>query len=181
MLNSTNIRKFEHIFIEGEDIMGSLDKAAGVKVESGNVAVSGDVGVTGGTVDVGQVNSVVDTKAEMEAKDITFSNTDGAAKDVWVPASGKKVIIDDLVFSGVNRNASGYILIALQFYKGGSWHFIAGDGVNGIGTFTFSHSFTGKITSAAGDGTSPRVRVVKVEGTSTNWSVNITVTGREVD
>lgn len=160
--------------------MASLDKANQVNVTGGNVGVSGSVGVTGGTVDVGQVNSVVDTKADMEAKDISFSNADGAAKDVWVPASGKKVIIDDLVFSGVNRNAN-YILIALQFYKGGSWHFIAGDGVNGVGTFTFSHSFTGKITSAAGDGSAPRVRVVKVEGTSTNWNVNITVTGREVD
>jgi len=114
---------------------------------------------------------------ESEQKGINFDNTSGTAQDLWVPVTGKRILLSDVVVSVINKQNNTYIIVAVQIYIGGGWKTLLPVAVGALSSQNFAHNFGGRIYSAKGDGTA-RMRVVK-QGNSTNWESMIVVTGNE--
>lgn len=112
-------------------------------------------------------------------KGISFDNTEGAAKDIWVPANGANAQLMDVVISVMNKANSSFIIVGVQVFVGGSWRTLVPVAVGSQGGANFAHNFGGRIRSAVGNGTAARVRAAKT-GNSTNWEAQIIVTGKEV-
>jgi hypothetical protein len=140
--------------------MSQLDKANLVNVQGGNVEVSGEVSVT---------------KVQADFKNIDFSNTDASPKTIFTPPSGAKLVVDDVIIAGINKNTNP-IVVGVQVLKGGNWITLIASGSPNINVFNMSHAFNGEILLDDGDGVNPRIRAVKT-GTSTSWQTSITVVG----
>ena len=120
---------------------------------------------------------VLDIKPLGVAKDFTFNQGSASPMTLWVAPAGRRVVLDDVLLSGLNKNA-GYIYCALQIRTDTGWTTVFGDGRSGLGTIKNSHAFSGKLISNRGNGTEATIRFVKVEGTSTNFIYSITLVGR---
>lgn len=114
---------------------------------------------------------------ESEQKGINFDNTSGTAQDLWIPATDKRILLNDVVVSVINKQAATYIIVAVQVFIGGSWETLLPVAVGALSSQNFAHNFGGRIYSAKGDGTA-RMRVVK-QGNSTSWESMVVVTGNE--
>jgi len=125
-----------------------------------------------------KATTAIPENRERTQNGINFDNTDGTTKDIWTPASGKRVSLNDVVLSVINKDGSSYIIVAVQVYIGGSWRTLVPVAVGPTDSRQFAHNFGGRIYSAAGDGSNARIRAVRT-GTSTNWESQIIITGEE--
>ena len=122
--------------------------------------------------------SSIPIPAEDIQRGINFDNTEGTTKDLWLPGTGKRAVVYDVLLSLINLQASSYIIVAVQVFIGGSWKTLLPVAVGAQSSQSFAHNFGGRINSQAGDGTA-RLRVAKM-GTSTNWEAQIIATGKEI-
>jgi hypothetical protein len=125
--------------------------------------------------DVSAPKPVSVSKVVADFKNIDFDNTSASSKAIFIAPNGKKLIIDDILISGLNKNANP-IIVAVQVWKNGSWQTLIAAGNPGIGVFNNSHAFNGEIILDAGNGSDPVIRAVKT-GTSTSWQTSITAVG----
>ena len=121
----------------------------------------------------------IPSNRERKQKEIDFDDADGTAKDIWTPPAGKKIYLNDVLFSVMNKHATGYIIIAVQVYGGGEWHTLVTLAVTAQSASNFAYNFGERIHSGAGNGTDEIIRIVK-QGTSTSWDVHGIVTGEEI-
>ena len=120
--------------------------------------------------------SAIPTNRERAVRDIDFDDADGATKDIWIPSNGKKIYLNDVVLSIMNKHATGYVIVAVQVYAAGTWQTLAIVSVKAQDSANFAYNFGERIHSAAGDGSAARIRMAKM-GTSTSWESHGVVTG----
>ena len=122
----------------------------------------------------------IDTSAqflkEHPGKGTIFTQADGATKDVWIPAAKKLICVFDTVINVYQKQASKFVVVGLQIFRGGAWRTFISAGAGTDGTGSAIHNFGGRVITDLGDGSAARIRVAKV-GDSADFTALIAVTG----
>lgn len=111
-------------------------------------------------------------------RQIDYDDADGNTLDIWTPANGKRIYINDVLLSVLNSHASAHVIVAVQVYIGSSWETLLPIAVPAQSAVNFAHNFGQRIRSGDGNGTDARIRVVH-QGGSDDWQAIGGVTGEE--
>ena len=111
------------------------------------------------------------------ARGLFFDNTHAEAVNLWTPANGKRVFVNDVMLAVINKATNTYIGVGVQVLIGGNWELLLPVAVGPLAAATIVHDFGQRVQTQFANGGAV-MRVIKF-GNSSSWEARINVTGEE--